>query len=213
MDYNDEAALISALRGQQCLVITLSVLAPPDTHDKLAAAAAKAGVPYVMPNCFGTDFTHEALRHENLNGEKVLADIASVQTRGVSAWLALVCGSWYEYSLAVAPDTYGIDIRGRKVTFFDDGKTKISASTWKQCGRAVAALLSLKERPGDKGDDDDDDDAATLSRWANGPVFVASFLVSQRDMLDSIHRILATTDADWKIDYEPSAVRYEKAIE
>jgi len=53
VDYNDEASLVKALKGQHFLVITLSVSAPPDTHSKLTSAAAKAGVPYVMPNIYG----------------------------------------------------------------------------------------------------------------------------------------------------------------
>jgi tryptophan synthase beta chain len=51
VDYDDEATIFAALEGQQILIITLSVAAPQDTHSKLIKAAAKAGVPYVMPNC------------------------------------------------------------------------------------------------------------------------------------------------------------------
>ncbi len=207
VDYGDEEALTVALRGQQALIITMSVLAPADTHDRLVAAAARAGVPDVMPNCWGLDFTDPSLAGEMLM-PKTLANIAAVRERGVSAWIGLVCGSWYEYSLSLAPDAYGIDVRGRRITFFDDGNTRISASTWPQCGRAVAALLSLKELP-----DDEADHSVTLSTYANRPVFVASFLITQRDMLDSLHRVLGTTDADWAITHQPTKERYDVAME
>lgn len=55
VDYNDEATLMAALKDQDFLVITLSFLAPPDTHSKLVRAAVMAGVPYIMPNAYGTD--------------------------------------------------------------------------------------------------------------------------------------------------------------
>jgi hypothetical protein len=42
---------------------------------------------------------------------------------------------------------------------------------------------------------------------------MSSFLVSQRDMLDSLHRVCGTTDADWTITHQPSLERYKKGIE
>lgn len=50
INYDDEAAIVDALKGQQFLIITMAVTAPADTESKLIRAAAKAGVPYVMPN-------------------------------------------------------------------------------------------------------------------------------------------------------------------
>lgn len=55
VDYDNEASIVAALKGQNILIITLSVRAPPDTHDKLVQAASKAGVPYVIPNAWGQD--------------------------------------------------------------------------------------------------------------------------------------------------------------
>jgi uncharacterized protein YbjT (DUF2867 family) len=37
VDYNDESSLVSALEGQQLLIITVSVMEPPDTHSKYFA--------------------------------------------------------------------------------------------------------------------------------------------------------------------------------
>ena len=68
VNYDDEASLVSAFQGQQFLVITLSVRAPPDTHSKLVKAAVKAGVPYVMPNTYGLDKENESLAEESLIG-------------------------------------------------------------------------------------------------------------------------------------------------
>ena len=58
--------------------------------------------------------------------------------------------------------------------------------------------------------DDENDKSLTISRWRNKPLYVSSFKVSQRDMLDSVERATGTTDKDWTIEYEPSADRFER---
>lgn len=130
------------------------------------------------------------------------------ESLGVSTWIALSCGFWYEFSLGGTADRYGFDFRTRAVTFFDDGTTRINTSTFAQCGRAVAALLSLKRLPEDERDED-----PTLARWANGVVYVSSFLVSQRDMYESAKRVTGTADADWTVRHEGSAERYRRGVE
>ena len=57
-------------------------------------------------------------------------------------FVSLACSFWYEFSLAGSQARYGFDFAKREVTFYDEGETKITTSTWPQCGRAVAALLS-----------------------------------------------------------------------
>jgi hypothetical protein len=113
-----------------------------------------------------------------------------------------------EWSLALGEPFYGIDIKNKKAVFFDDGKTKINTTTWERCGEALAGLLSLKELP-----EDENDKTPTVSSWKNKPVYISSFLASQRDMLDSIHRVMGTSDKDWEILYEKSDERCAKGIE
>jgi hypothetical protein len=120
-------------------------------------------------------------------------------------WIVLVCGFWYEWSLALPEQWYGFTIAERKVTMYDDGMTRINTSTWLQCGRAFAAALALPiSRTGA-----DEDAPAVLEDWKDGPLYISSFLVSQRDMLDSLHRVLGTSDADWEIRYESTKQRVE----
>ncbi|TVY47466.1 hypothetical protein LOCC1_G002218 [Lachnellula occidentalis] len=207
VDYDDEESLVSALKGQQFLVITLSLRAPAHTQIRIVKAAAKASVPYIMPNVFGYDITNEKLSMEYLYGSaiKICDDI---HTLGVSSYVAMCCGFWYEWSLALGPATFGFDFKDKKVTFFDDGKTAVNVSTWRNCGRALAGLLSLKEIP-----EDADDKSPTVSQWKDKPLYVSSFRVSQRDMLDSVNRVKGTTDKDWEIVSEPSIQRYKEGIE
>lgn len=68
-------------------------------------------------------------------------------------------------------------------------------------------MLSLKELP-----DNAEDTSPTLSRWRNGTVYVGSFTVSQRDMLESVKRVTGTTDTDWTITSEDSRTRWQSAM-
>jgi putative NADH-flavin reductase len=47
--YDDHASLVSALRGQDILVISLNPQAPKDTQIKLIDAAKDAGLKWIMP--------------------------------------------------------------------------------------------------------------------------------------------------------------------
>lgn len=207
VDYNDEQTLIDALQNQQFLIITLPVTVAPDTQSKLVRAAAAAGVPYVMPSYYGSDVTNSALLKDDLlssNGAQLCAEI---EATGVSAWTAMVCGLWYEYSIVLGPLCLGFDHANKTMTFYDDGAAKVNLSTFEQCGRAVAGLLSLKELPDDEGDA-----SPTVSSWRNKPLYVSSFLVSQRDMFESWKRATGETDADWTIEYESSQARYQRGV-
>ena len=195
-------SLVSALQGQQFLVITLSVRAPPDIHSKLVKAAATAGLPYIMPNAYGFDIQNEALGKEDLYGATSLQRRAEIESLG-SSYIAMVCGFWYEWSLALGEAWFGFDVKNRKVTFFDDGKTRVNVSTWRQCGRALAALLSSSESGA----------SPAVSEWKNKPFYFASFRVSQRDMLDSTHRVTGTTDKDWEITYEATDQRHQNGLD
>ena len=206
VNYDDEDSLVNALKGHQFVAISLAVMAPADTHAKLVKAAAKAGVPWVMPNCYGTDVANKTLSNENLTGKGVYPGIEAAEEAGIS-YIVLSCGFWYEHSVAQGPTFFGFDVNKRNATLYDDGKTIITTSTWQQCGRAFAALLSLKELP-----EDENDKSPTISQWRNKLLYIKSFRISQRDMLDSLQRVLGETDKDWTIDYEPSADRYKRAM-
>lgn len=207
VDYDDEETLVDGLKGQQFLFISLAVTAPRDTQGKIIAAAAKAGVSWIMPNSYGTDFANKALLTDIMSGQGAEAGVGAVEKAGLS-WVYMSCNFWYEYSLSIGNAWYGFDIPSRKVTFYDDGKTRINTSTWRQCGRAAAHLLSLKELP-----EDENDQSPTISQWRNKALYISSFLVSQRDMLDSLNRVIGTTDSDWEIEYEPTDVRYKRGQE
>lgn len=102
VDYEDEAAMIQALKGQQFLAITLGVTAAPDLHGKIVTAAGKAGVPYMMPNSYGMDSENKRLLtdHQFPLAAEYGRRAEEIVAAG-SSYISLCCGFWYEWSLAL----------------------------------------------------------------------------------------------------------------
>ncbi|RYO98621.1 hypothetical protein DL764_007043 [Monosporascus ibericus] len=208
VDYEDHSSLVAALRGQEVLIITMSVRAPNDAQKKLIDAAADAEVPWILPNDWGLDTANDAVADDIFLGPPSRAIRKHIDDLGKSSWIAVACGFWYEFSLGGSPDRFGFNFAERSVVFFDDGTAPIHTSTWPQVGRAVAKLLSLKTHPGGE-----DDKSVTLSSYKGRCVRVSSFDVSQRDMFESVLRVTGTRPEDWKITHESSAQRYREAAD
>lgn len=128
-----------------------------------------------------------------------------IEEIGKSSYIALSTGFWYEYSLAIAPN-YGFEFANRAVKFYNDGENKISTSTWPQIGRAVASILSLPINPGEPNPE------ACLEKLKNRVVYINSFTISQKDMLESAMRITGTKVEDWTITKEPAQEVYTKGL-
>lgn len=173
------------------------------TIPTLIHAAAKAGVSWVLPNWFGHDANNDALCEDSFLRQSRDSAAAEIESLGVSSYLQLVCNLWYEFSLAGGPDRYGFDFNKRTFVRFDGGDVAINTTTWPQCGRAIAALLSLKDLP-----DDEEDKSLTLSRFGNGAVYISSFRVSQNDMFESVKHVTGTTDKDWTITQDSAEKRW-----
>ncbi|KAI4169577.1 MAG: hypothetical protein LQ343_005597 [Gyalolechia ehrenbergii] len=206
--YDDHPALVEALRGQDALIITMGVRAPPDQQTKLIEAAAAANVPWILPNEFGNDNANEKLRNDvAVNADKTQYR-ELIEKLGKSSWIGICCGFWYEFSLGGGENCYGFDIKNQSVTLFDDGTQPISTSTLPQNGRAVANLLGLKILR-----DGENDKSPCLSDFKNKFAYIASFVVSQKDMLDSVLRVTRTEMRDWKVTHEPTLERFQRGNE
>lgn len=208
--YDNHESLVEALTGQDALVITMNNFAPQDSQKRFIDAAVEANVRWVMPNEWGMDLSKEDLARESMLGERLLTMRKYIEQVGAGKlhWIAISCSFWYEFSLAGSEARYGFDFENKRVTFFDDGKTKINHSTFPQVGRAVAGLLSLKIRP-----DDASNKSAHLSQYANSAVCVSSFFVNQRDMLDSVLRVTGDSEESWTIAHENVEERYQRGVE
>ncbi|OOF89794.1 hypothetical protein ASPCADRAFT_212469, partial [Aspergillus carbonarius ITEM 5010] len=140
VDYNNETTLISALKDQQFLIITMAPTAPRDTHSKLVHAAAKAGVPYIIPNSYAGDIENVSLGEDTILGPIAQGQREEINRLGMH-WVSICCGFWYDYSLAGGESRFGFDFENRSVTMYDEGETRTSTTTLAQVGRAVARVL------------------------------------------------------------------------
>ena len=205
VDYENPQTIVEALKGQDALILTLNVMALGQ-EEKIIQAAADAQVPWVLPNEWSPDSAHEGLVKDVSVFQSAPKMRERIKELGKSSYIAVTTGFWYEWSLAI-PAAFGIDTLEKTATLFDEGETPMTVSTWPQVGRAVAALLSLPIKPegGDK--------ERCLERFRNGHVYVGSFTVSQKDMLDSALRVTGTKMNDWKITQEPAEQRYKDGLE
>jgi hypothetical protein len=208
VNYDNQSSLIEALQGQDALIITMSVMASPDQQTKLIEAAAAANVPWILPNEFGGDPLDLEIGKDNFLGVSKAKYRDHIEKLGKSSWIAIACGFWYEFSLAGGPYRYGFDFKSRTVTLFDEGNVKINTSTWPQCGRAVASLLSLKVAP-----DSEDDKSLTLTDFKNKCAYISSFTISQNDMLESVLRVTGTDLKDWKVTKVSVREYYKSGVE
>ncbi|CVK99023.1 related to oxidoreductase CipA-like [Fusarium proliferatum] len=206
VDYEDEEAIASALKDQQLLIITLAVNVDPEVHHRIVRAAGKAGVRYIIPNIYAANVVieNQGSVDDFFPAAPPINLLKEIERVGVSSWILLVGGVWFDYSLPSGESFMGFDIDTRKATLFDDGEAKVNTSTLAQFGCAAAAIASLKEFP-----DNEADGSLSVVQFRNRPVYLSSFYVSQKDILKSIQRVTSTTDRDWEIKYESSADRIE----
>jgi hypothetical protein len=207
VDYSNHKQIVEALKGQDVLVITMNPMAPKDQQAKLIRAASDAKVKYIFPNEWSPDTANIQVANESLmdgNQKKEVHEL--VESMGCS-WIAVSTGFWYEWSLSL-PAAYGFDISNRSVIFFDDGITKITTSTWPQVGRAVASLLSLKVSP-----ESPTDKSPCIDMFKNKFIYIGSFTVNQKDMLESVMRVTQTSMDEWTVTKEPVKERYTKGLE
>ncbi|KAK6193962.1 transcriptional regulator [Pestalotiopsis sp. IQ-011] len=186
--YDDETFLVSALAGQDALVVALGFQAM-DAQVPLIRAAARAGVPYVVPCEFGSDPTNEPLCREVffMNAKKPYRDL--IEALGASSWVGVVNNPWFDYCLP--PGFFEIDVKKRTATYFDGGSYKANLTTMPRVGASLSALLSQPE--------------PVLSQHKNSFVYFSSFSASQRDIVSSAQRATGTSDADWTLSEKSTA--------
>ncbi|KAI1113078.1 hypothetical protein F5Y14DRAFT_418796 [Nemania sp. NC0429] len=181
-DYGDEPFVVSSLKGQDVLVMAVGHSAY-DAQIPLIKAAAKAGVPYIVPCEFSSDPTHAKLNAETQLMKAKAPYRKLIEDLGISSWIGVVNNPWVEFSMRHG--VYGIDLKKKTATFYDGGNVKANFTTLTRVGESLAALLLLPD--------------AELSKYKNQFVYLSSFHVSQRDLFASAMRATATTEKDWTI--------------
>ncbi|KAF2860164.1 NAD(P)-binding protein [Piedraia hortae CBS 480.64] len=204
VNYASHPSLVKSLQDIDALIIILSPYAPAGTSSLLITAALEARVRFILPDEWGADSSDAGLNYEipAFATKGPLTQRIIDEGYGITSAIPIATNFWFEFSVAI-PDACGFDFEKRRVTFFDDGKTTISASTWVQIGRAVKGLLSLPTQG----------QGLSLERFANKRVFVDSFRISQREIFESVLRVTGTEETEWTIQYERARERYEAGKE
>ncbi|KAF5612317.1 NAD(P)-binding domain protein [Fusarium subglutinans] len=185
-DLKDEFFLASTFQGHDAVV-----LMPPLPHlvslqEPAVRAAAKAGVPYILPAEFGPDPFSSKLIEDNqlLQDKQKIRDL--IEELGVSSWISVAVGPFLDMN--IKSGLWGIDVANRKATIWTGAVGKVNTSSVAQTGQATAAVLSLPGRD--------------LSRCKNKAFYVPSFRLSQKELLLAVQKATGTADQDWEIDYQ-----------
>lgn len=92
VNYEDVSTIVDALRGQDALVITLSVFAHGQ-QEKLIQAAADANVPWVLPNEWSPDTDNAGLVKDIGAFQEKPKIREKIQQLGKSSYISVVTGS------------------------------------------------------------------------------------------------------------------------
>jgi uncharacterized protein YbjT (DUF2867 family) len=190
-DYSDESFLVSALQGQDVLILQLG-FGGMDSQTLLIAAAAKAGVTWVLPTEFGSD--HSARLAQNLPMMTMKNQYREQAEKLGLRWIGVINNPWFDWSLK--QDLWGIDIPARKAVIYNGGNVKFNANTLSAVGEGVASLLSL---PDDK-----------LHEYDNRFVYLSCFYTTQNEILQSVLRATGTKESDWEITHSTTEERLKE---
>ncbi|KAK5721210.1 hypothetical protein LTR17_014771 [Elasticomyces elasticus] len=178
------------MKGQDVLIITMNAMQPVETSLKLIDAAAAAGVRYIVPNELVSN------REQVQLGKDLMLVEGQIK-------ISIGCGFWYEHSLAGTETRFGFDFAKRTVTFYNEGDTKITTSTWTQTGRALAHVLALPLTS---------EAGLSIAQLENSQVLITSHYVWQRKMLDSILRVTGYQESQWTISHDGAKARFGRGM-
>jgi hypothetical protein len=147
----------------------------------LIEAAAEAGVRWVLPTEFGSDIYSRIATDFPMTGLKKKYRTL-IEEKGMN-WVAIVNNPWFDWSMK--NNMWSVDALNKKATLYNVGDAKFNTTTLGQVGRGVAALLSLSDEK--------------LDTFKNCPLYLRSFLINQRDILDSAIYATGTKESDWEI--------------
>ncbi|KAK3651958.1 hypothetical protein LTR22_011888 [Elasticomyces elasticus] len=177
------------MKGQDVLIITMNAMQPVETSLKLIDAAAAAGVRYIVPNELVSNREQVQLGKDLMLVEGQMKVCEHIVSKHLN--------------LAGTETRFGFDFAKRTVTFYDEGDTKITTSTWTQTGRALAHVLALPLTS---------EAGLSIAQLENSQVLITSHYVWQRKMLDSILRVTGYQESQWTISHDGAKARFGRGM-
>lgn len=186
--------LVQALKGQDALVLAFSG-SQKDNSIKLANAAFEAEVKHIIPAEFGSCDSADPEALDILSLYRLKKEVRdhlielskqSSPDGNKLSFTSIVTGHFLDYGLEHG--LFGIDIKKKTVTIFDDGKRRFAATTLTDIGIATAHVLQKADEP----------------RLQNKLVYIQSIQTTQEEMAAVIEELtgskLKVTRAN-SIDY------------
>lgn len=96
VDYGNVDSLQHALQDVHAIVITLAHTSGEAVQAKLIEAAAKAQVPWILPNEWGGDGENEYFRAMSPIVEGKTKVRKQIEELGVSSWIGVATNPWFE---------------------------------------------------------------------------------------------------------------------
>jgi hypothetical protein len=177
-------------------------IAGRDKQIMLINLAAEAGIKWVIPNGWSPDTENPALANDVPPFKAKHEPPRLIMSKGMNQ-ITIVTGLWYDWSMALSVG-FGFNFKKKELSLYDEGLTRIPTTTYKQIGRAVAALLSLPI-------DSDKKDGRNLESLKNRWLYMKSFSITQMDVFESILRVTGDKRENWTIKKTPAKQKYLEA--
>ncbi|KAI1123573.1 hypothetical protein F5Y10DRAFT_285902 [Nemania abortiva] len=186
-NYPDDQ-LVKAFEGQDAIVSAIPGR-PYNVHLRMIDAAIEAGVKRFIPSEYGNNTCAAAAELVPLYGDKakVIAYLKEKENTGLT-WTAIHAGQFFDWGLESRWLDYHLD--EKRVTIYDSGEKLWSTTNIKTVATAVAKVLLKPDET------------------KNKPLFIASFTVSQYQVLEALEE---ATGSKWAVSRMTSEEALEKA--
>ncbi|KAK0899634.1 hypothetical protein LTR02_009545 [Friedmanniomyces endolithicus] len=192
--YTDSRFLQDAFKNQDVVIFALNFMAQ-DAQTAMIDEAAKAGFKWIVPNEYAGDGMNKAM----VEGVPVFVpkkqarehiDELSKTHEGL-AWIGVATNPFFDLFLIKQSKVFGIDPESHTATIYPDAGA-FNTSTMDRIGLAVTRLLSLPIS-------DHSNSRASLQHYANNFLYVSSFCVTQKQILQAFQKAKGESGADWKV--------------
>lgn len=169
-DYTNVSSVKAAMEGQDVVISMVGGIAAGDQQVFIDAALA-AGVKRFFPSEFGPYSRNPefaALNPHVLPHKSATVDYLKSKESEMS-WTSVVTGAFFDWAIQVG--FFGFDLASKTATLIDGGSSIFTTTTLLTIGKALVAILDHPDET------------------ENHYVFLSSFNVSQKDILDVVEKV------------------------
>ncbi|KAI8818000.1 uncharacterized protein EV422DRAFT_508544 [Fimicolochytrium jonesii] len=183
--YDDKAALIKAFTGQDAVINVVAGSVSRAAQNRIADAAAEAGVKRYIPNEFGSETRNPAawallpIFEDKYLQTKHAADLA--EKHPGFTWTSVITGGFFDWGLKVG--FYRFDLKQHTASIIDSGNAQATVTTLARIGDSIVSILLHP--------------AETANRY----IYTQSFNYTQNELLAALEK---HTNAKWTVTHANS---------